>query len=291
MNFQQTPWKPDPRSKGYDHEKLFGAVPNLPDTLNRPRGPVHDQGPTQRCTGYGSAANGYYIHHLEMNPDWAAHKVGQKMGGSVDTNGADPNSCMKHQRDDGFLPLQVTDKKWQTHSVAGTGYGQWDTSLDFEAAHYDNIPGYVKITPGSYDYFDAIRNALYLAYDPVTQKGAAVDAFSGWYENWDKAIIPNQERDLVGYHRYIFIDWTTIDGVYYLVAQNSYGDKWGDKGYQYFPREVINREFSKPYTSLKILKTLTKEQVELAKQATPFGRIQKMISDIWYHLSIVFGRI
>jgi hypothetical protein len=94
-----------------------------------------------------------------------------------------------------------------------------------------------------------------------------------------------------GYHAYLFIDWCEIGGKLYLVAQNSAGTLMGDNGFLYFPREVVNREFAKWGTALKILKPLTPEQIALAKGETPAGRIQRLIVQAWYLLSDKFGAV
>lgn len=120
-------------------------------------------------------------------------------------------------------------------------------------------------------------------------------AFGRWFSEWTdpaKDIVPTHYDNFVGWHAYLFIDWCIIDGIEYLIAQNSYGPDAGDNGFLYFPREVVNREFALRGTALKIpTGALTKEQIELAKQETIAGRIQRMILDIWHALSEGYGRI
>lgn len=285
MKFQQTPFKHDPRSSNYSHERFFGSVTSFPNTLGKKRIVPHDQMNTLRCTGYGAAHNGEYIEGRRMSPDWSAAKIGEVQGRSVDINGADPNACMKAMRDYGFLPIEFAPYSLLKDGLEGSGIGVWPKQL--EEATIDSNAAFVRVD-GPHDIFDNIRNAL--LKETKEGKGACVDAFGTWYHEWSSAItIPSSYGLFAGYHRYLFVDWVTVDGTPFLVALNSYGTSAGENGYHYFPREVVNREFAKRGTSLKILKTLTDAQIALAKQETPYGRIQRAIIDIWYIISEKFG--
>lgn len=287
MKFQQKPYYNDPRSLGFSHAKLFGTVApkNLPTSLLRPRPVPYNQMNTTRCTGYGSAQNGYHIHHVYFNPDWQAAKIGEKQGYSVDNRGGDPNATMKVERDNGFLPVDRTSINLEQDGIEGSGWDKFPTTLDADAEAY-TVAGFVKVDSSAYDTFDAIKSALFMAYDPTTQTGACVQAFGKWYTEWTYArIIPKYYGDFAGYHHYLFIDFVEMSGTQYLVAQNSYGPYIGDGGYHYFPREVVNKEFNIPGTTLKICKALTTAQVSLAKTETPAGRIQRIIAKMWYTIS------
>lgn len=288
MNFQKQPWKHDPLSKNFSHERFFGSVANLPKSLNRPKIRPQDQKGTLRCTGYGSAHNGEFIEGRKMHPDWHAAKIGQIQGRSVDINGADPNACMKSMRDYGFLPYEFGIHSLEKDGVEGSGWDKWPSGLDGNAI--DRIPGFVRVD-GPFDHFDNIRNALYQAYDPKVKRGACVDAFGRWFGEWTYAhVIPKQYSSFAGYHRYLFVDWL-VDGTNeYLVACNSYGTEIGIGGYHYFPREVVNREFSQNGTSLKILKVLTAEQIAEAKKMTPIGQLWRAIVQAWYAISEIYAR-
>jgi len=288
--FQTTPWKHDPRSDKFSNEVLFGVTTAVPSTMARPRGPVLNQFQTLRCTGYGTAANGWYIHGTLMNPDWAAAKIGQKQGRSVDGYGGDPNATMKHQRDDGFLPQAVNNYTLENnHTQQDTAWKSWDALLNDNARIYDNVTGYTKITNRQSDYFDAVVCALWRNYDPNTKRGAGVDAFMPWYGNWSSPIV-SHGSNLVGYHRALFIDFERTYKDSYLILQNSYGSDWGDKGFQYFPRDVINWTFAQHGTSLKTLATLTPEQLAEAKKETTLGRLYRVYIDLMWSFSEAFGR-
>jgi hypothetical protein len=282
MKLKKTPWINDPRSNKFDNDTLFGTINpfKLPLTLDRPRAPVFDQGNTTRCTGYGSAANGFYIHGEVMNPDWHAAMIGKKQGRSVDESGGDPNATMKHMRDDGFLKMSVCPRKWQENSVPGTGWLTWEHDLAVEALKLDNISGFVKISAKSQDYFDSIHSALVQAYDPVTKRGPVVDAFSSWRPGYNLSTV-EFTGEIIGYHRYIFVDTEKTYKGLYLVSQNSYGEEFGDKGFQYWDRPTINREFSQRGTSLKQLKLITPEMLAELKREGPLASFVRAVINAW----------
>jgi hypothetical protein len=296
MQFRTRPWKHDPRSKNFSHHRFFGASPltALPNTLGRSLKWVMDQKYSQRCTGYSGAADGSHIHGRAFSGDWQAAKIGLIQGRSVDDPpfGGDPNAAMKSERDFGFLPLSDAPFSIDRDGLDGSGMSVWPKDLDAKATKFDNIPGFVRVD-GPYDHFDNIRNALFMAYDPSTRTGATVRAFGRWFHDWSNTpdgIIPTTTNHFAGWHAYNFLDWCA-EHADCLIAQNSYGTAAGKGGFHHFPREVVNREFATWGSSLKIVKTLTPGQIELAKQETWAGRIQRAIFDIWYALSERFGGI
>ena len=289
------PWRWDPRERNFSHDRYFGSPDpsQLPkDGLHRPRRLVENQGATLRCGAYSVAVSNGYLRNTRFHPDWQAIAIGRKQGRPVDGYGSEPRACMNSLRDDGSLPWDASSFHLETHGVEQTAYEPY-YPVDARTNAQDNrITAYLGVDE-PYDTFDDIRWALFKAYHPSTGTGAVVHAFGRWFDEWTdprKGIIPTSYTRFAGWHAYLFIDWTVIDGVEYLVAQNSYGTDVGDRGFLYFPREVINREFSIWGAALKIpTGALTKEQIELAKQETTAGRIQRMILEIWYALSERFG--
>ena len=134
-----------------------------------------------------------------------------------------------------------------------------------------------------------------------TGKGVVVQAFSAWYAEWSNplrataagalvaGIVPADYQAFAGYHAYLFIDWCEIGGELFLVAQNSAGPLLGDNGFLYFSREIVNREFAKWGSALKILKPMNAQQIALAKEESTAGYIQRLIIQAWYLLSHKFG--
>jgi hypothetical protein len=286
-------WKWDPRDSNFSHKKYFGAAPTLPRTgLGRARRPVENQLASLRCAAYAGAVGNSYIRNMRFHPDWQAIKIGQKQGRSVDLNGSDPRATMNALRDDGSILWDASPLHLETHGIEQTGFGQYYSPGLNEQAQNNRITAYLSVDD-AHDYFDDIRHALYRAYHKGSGTGPVVHAFSEFFTEWINpkgGIIPKDYKLSAGWHAYLFIDWCEIDGELYLIAQNSYGEV-GDKGFLYFPREVVNREFKKWGTALKIpTGALKPEQIALAKQQTIAGRIQRAIIECWYVLSEKFGR-
>jgi hypothetical protein len=289
------PWRWDPRETGFSHKKHFGsASPQaLPkDGLKRPRRPVEDQLYTLRCGAYSAAVSNGYIRSIRFHPDWQAIKIGKKQGYSVDIKGSEPRACMSSLRDDGSIPFDASVVHLAQHRMEETANPFNYPATADDMAQHNRITAYLGVDD-KFDYFDDIKWALFRAYNPATRTGPVVHAFGTWYDEWTEAphgFVPSFYQSFTGWHAYLFVDWCNIDGREYLIAQNSYGSGLGDKGFFYFPREVVNREFAKWGSALKIpTGALTKEQIELAKQENTAGWIQRMILQAWYILSEKYG--
>lgn len=289
MKFQKKPWKHDPRSDNFSHERFFATpdISTLPSTLGRPLLKPEDQLYTQRCAAYAGSKNGEFIHGVRMSPEWQAKQIGEIQGKAVDIEGSDPNAAMKSQtfRDGGYLPYDhspvTLEKDGLSQSVDPFFFSE---PLDEEAKRYGNA-GFVKPSGGK-DIFDSIKLTLYTQYDPLKKCGPCVQAFGRWYNEWMSTVIPDTYVSMAGFHSWLFVDWIIEeDGTEYLLGLNSYGER---VGYQSFTRATVNREFSRGNTSLKIPVPLTPEQIALAKEETPFGFLQRQINDLWYFISTRF---
>lgn len=276
-------------SNGFSHHRFFGTIQpiNLPKTLGRSLFTPENQGNTTRCAAYASAANHRYATGFRMSPDRQAICIGKVQGFTVDSGGSDPNAAMKAGRDYGYLLWDTAKLHLETDGILTTGDERnWPTEQISPID--DRDISFLKVD-GNNDIFDNIRSAIFQSFDSTTQMGNGVQAFGRWYMEWDRYIIPEQYQTFSGYHSWIFIDFTEVNGIQYLIAQNSYGTSIGQGGFHLFPRSVINKEFSASGTTLKIPKAITPLQLAIAKQSTPFGIIQRQILKIWYLISDSFG--
>lgn len=90
------------------------------------------------------------------------------------------------------------------------------------------------------DAFDDIRNA-------ILTKRRSVSSGTPWFGEWEgigsNGVIPTVytgNPDNLPWHNWKICGWVVIDGEPYLIGKTWQGSNYGDKGYAYFPRSVIN---------------------------------------------------
>lgn len=130
--------------------------------------------------------------------------------------------------------------------------------------------GYYNVRPsGKIDAFDAVRIAIWVNQ----QEKRSVSVGSSWFWfNPPKGIAEPQKSyawtGALG-HNYKISGWKMIDGVMYLRGKPWQGDKWGDKGWIYFNREVFN----------KLMKVRGNEAFTVADDSAPVQTIDWNIID------------
>ena len=141
----------------------------------------------------------------------------------------------------------------------------WDKALDFIASKYKL--GTFFAVNGAYDAFDNCRSALYQNKDT---SHAGVLFGLNWRPEWTFA--PNGVISDSSYttptsngHCVQFVGQKIINGVPYLVLPNTWGEGYGEKGFYYFSREVVNKEALAGYGAFTFKKmTLGQAQFYLA---------------------------
>lgn len=255
--------------------------------MNTKRLPPKDQAQSQSCTKQTTAGASEYEDKVEFNAAFGWARVCKDLN-NTNPNGADPREAMAVSVNEGEL-LQADSPLTFPKDALTIGNWQWSDPLTPKADLYRKA-AYIKV-PFVNDHFDSIRTALLNGQT----KNQVVMAFGTWCDGWLETIIPTTQTSVVGYHAYLFIDFDTLDGVEYLVARNSYGETIGDKGFQYFPRETVNREFEKRGTGYYVFEDLTAAEIELAKQETTLGQIQRNILALWHAFMLLadtfYGRI
>jgi C1A family cysteine protease len=160
--------------------------------------------------------------------------------GDWKTWGADLRSACKSAQKYGAI--EEEDEQYslgRNTRDAIANWENWFNSLDLKAIMHRQH-SYFRVDKGPHDTFDNIRVAMY-------KNKASVVSGAVWQAEWTTArggVIPKTSwQKLMGHALKIF-GWKTINGEPYLIIQNSYGGDIGDKGLFYFPREVINRDFT-----------------------------------------------
>lgn len=266
MNLLQTPWYNDPLSKKFSHDVFFGTAATVPDNFDVQRRDIWDQGQDLECAAYAGAKNGEYFHQKPFDPEWQARMITAIQGFDIATKGSNPNAAMKSQMDCGYKRTDIIDDPYNYH-----------------------IAGYVKVD-GPLSPADNLASAIYQAYDQENKRGMGVQAFGRWLKPWFKQTNISTGGELGGYHSWLFIGWYRDMGKRWFIGHNSWGRTMGDRGFQYFPDEVINTEFILPNTSLKIPKPLTLEQIMRARELSPWGELQRTINKIWATLTLWKGQ-
>ena len=236
----------------YSHSKTFGAfdIKQLPDEYMLVSD-ILDQGSLPHCTAYASCAIQESQHGIKFDPEDFYEAEGV-INGKVQDFGYDMRVAMKTGKEYGFKPLSGGNP------------------TDYQEGGYFDIDG-------PYDLFDNIRVALWLAREE--KKTAQLGTM--WYEEWentpngiiDESIIA---KTPIGLHDIKGAGWKTINGILYIVIQNSWGKNNGDGGLYYFSRTIVNKEFKEGHflwrtkgeivkTQLRILE-LMKRILEILKE-------------------------
>ncbi len=235
MNSGCLPLSPDRRDDNFSHSRFFGAVSptQLPKTLGRKPLKIVNQGQTQFCTAAGTSSASEYQEGIPLSFEFQVAAI-SRMSGYPITSGADPRMALKAAVAYGSLAETLSNLHLDTNSPEViANYQAWPEQA-WRNAQKHLKAAFFKVD-GPYDAFDAIRVALWQG----ATDNSVVIAFGKWFSEWSQPV-PSFPRNLTGYHCFVFIDFVTINGIEYLVAQNSYGDDFGDHGLQYFSRDTIN---------------------------------------------------
>lgn len=245
-------WKAkwDPRK--LSRKKKFGSfdASQIPDFDLDPNAKILDQGLSSMCTAFANCGVSGVQEGVELSPEFAFQKT-NLLSGLRHSDGADPDKAFKvhtkfgciEQRDN---PFKLAEKG----QYAIEDPIAWDSSLDELALDHRKF-SYMECDQAE-NKFDSIRIAMYQSYlkfqqtnDIRDKKLASVGFY--WLPSFTYApngIIPNDTsrstREGSG-HNVRARGQKTINGIPYLIIQNSYGTGVGDNGLHYFPREVINK--------------------------------------------------
>lgn len=284
MKFQKEPWKVDPRDDNFT-KIAFGVptLPTFPKTLNRVRRSVKDQGNSLSCTAMGSTLASEYQENVPLSAEWTWKEVCKQLGTYV-PNGADYRIALKLHCKVGALPQEKASYKLPQDNPQDVG--NWALWPDFPLEVIGNYrkAAFVKI-PRVGDWFDSIKAALVNGKD----KYQIVMAGTRWFSEWTTTYVPTEYANFAGYHFHSFVDFNTIDGTDYLIGQNSWGENIGEKGFQYWPRETVNKELEQRGCGAFVFVDLTPEQIALAREETSYGKLQRAIISIWELICEKFG--
>lgn len=243
------------RSKDWSHKKVFGwhqdlfrAALAIPKTLGRNRLSVEDQQDTNFCTGCGTSKANAYRCTFDFSFEFQVAMIGEYAGFPI-MDGTDPKTAMDAATLNGSLLKYLSPFTLAKNGAAFIAeYLNWPQKLINQAPKEAPAGWFSVVDDPQADIFDDIREALILAKND----NGVVMAFGHWYNEFNaaannpsvKGMMPIPATLPISLHNYLYIDFDTIDGVEVIVAQLSQGVSFGDSGFCYFPRAVINAIWS-----------------------------------------------
>lgn len=218
------------------------TVPN--NFIIAPLSKIKDQGNSDFCTAYSAVTLSEYQEGIDLSPEYQMMKTRRIMG-EIESWGGDLRSACKALVKYGSLPeirLPEEFKYNGNNREFVLNWNNWAKEIDKEAA-IQRKSSYYKVS-GRYDTFDDYRCTMWAN---IGEKRAILTG-AVFKDEWIQAgrgIIPKKYSDEGGFaHAFIIVGSKEIEGELYLIAQLSNGSDIGDKGFFYFPREVVNREFT-----------------------------------------------
>lgn len=240
--------------RDFSRSAVFGAplAVDMPDTDFIVAAPleVKDQGDTDMCTAYATCSASEDQENAPLNPEYSFFLTKVKIMKNPDSWGADLRSAMKAGVKHGFLAQEYAPSEFQNETrdrAAAVDPETWKDS-DYAMLAAEHRKNAFFAVDGPFDTFDNIRAALW----QHRSKFRTIVVGSLWRPSWTNAkdgIIPvtltddDVQPNRAFGHAFKILGWRVFDGEIHLVAVNSWGDKYGDEGFYYFPREVVNREF------------------------------------------------
>lgn len=219
----------------------FGAVFTLPQLEELPKEfsigetEILDQGETDYCSGYATCAASAFQEEITLHPVWS-FAVSKILSGDIYGWGQNLRDAVKVHQKYGAIPLNSFEMSFDPKYRDRNNF----PNELFVIAEKHKKQSYFSISGN----FDSIRQTLWANR---TEERAVITGCLwriGWLNKLN-GIIPKfiLEKDGFG-HAFIITGWKEIDGESYLIAQLSNGKEIGNKGKFYFPKIVVNREFT-----------------------------------------------
>lgn len=214
-------------------------IPNIDFTVATPL-VIKDQKRLDFCSLFAGTAVSEDQEGVELSPEYSFAKAKQLLG-EWQSWGVDLRTACKALTKFGSIPqaiapFSVNDKDRDFLA----NWENWPIELDRKASEHKKETFWA--VTGPYDFFDNIRASLWKhRYDKCT-----VLAGTMWFGGWtvtENGVVSASTENLVLQepHALKFFGQKIINGTPYLKAQNSWSEKYGDRGIFYFPREIVNQ--------------------------------------------------
>jgi len=239
FKFSLRPLQEDKRD--FQYSKVFGSVkvPDIDFVVAEPI-KIEDQKDTDYCPAEATSSVAEDHEGVDLDPvfSFAAIK-------SIDKHpedwGSDLRSAGKAGCKIGFLKKKDSPYTIDDPRETIVYLENWPKEL-LKKAEIHKQQSFFRIDKKK-DVFEAMRNALWQNRKSKNSIFTGVVWRAGWTEA-EKGIIPIEETEEFGGHALKIYGQKIIDKKCFLTAQLSNGTDIGDNGIYYFPKEVINRDFT-----------------------------------------------
>lgn len=234
MNFGLKLTEYDPRD--YSHKKTFSGINDiLPDNYLVGSTLVLNQYESIFCTAFASCIIAALEDNQIFSPEWYFAKEAE-LSGSISTQ--DLRTAAKTAIKYGFLLQNLAQNSLLTQTEQFLADSKnWPFSDDLAAANYKK-KSYFRVDGN----FQEIKQVLF-------QNKKSILTGVAWQQDWQtsvQGIIPETSSPVIGLHSIPIIGFKTMDGIEYIIIQNSYGTTVGDNGLFYFSEKVFNKNFNQP---------------------------------------------
>lgn len=210
---------------------------------------IKDQQDTDFCTAFATTYASEAQEGVELSPEFQFAMIKKIAGPGW---GANLRQAMESLVNPGSIPAESVPEGMRI------GFSSRDeiadpknwTLLEVLAGKHRK-DSFLKIT-GDYDLFDNIRAAMWKSkqeFEKTKDHSKIKLPITGanWKQAWtiaDGGIVPTKKVNGKGFgHAFVLNGVVRKNGELMLSAPLSNGLEFGDKGYYFFPREVVNREF------------------------------------------------
>ncbi len=225
----------------------MGALFDQPDIKDLPeyfelddQFAVEDQRQTDFCTGYGTTHASQLQEGIRLDELYQMSRI-KELSGDWKSWGADLRKAMQAGAKVGFLPKELSPFGLDRGRDFLANWVNWPDHLKTKAAPQQKQTYFA--VDGRYDIFDNIKTRIW----QFREEKRAIVTGALWREEWTYAmrgIIPESYASAGSGHCFIIVGFKKINGNEVLKIKNSFGKQYGDDGYFYMTRKVVNRELT-----------------------------------------------
>jgi hypothetical protein len=229
------------------------------------------------CTGFGMSYILGAHEDVEIDGQWQ-FALNKFLEGNLDW-GSDVRTAFKAAKDFGGIEQEKADiYRNNGFPLDLRDYKNWPPEF-FEWSKRHKQKTFFFIEKDSYkDLFDALRAALWEYRDQKHLIGTG----ALWRPDWTHSKIINRADGNGFGHFFAILGVKHFNGKPYIKAVNSAGPRAGEKGYHYFSREIVNKEFR--FGSAMLVDMDTETAKTLNKHQARIGTWKAWFWRLWVHM-------